>query len=69
VVEERTTVVKTGSSNVGLIILALAIVIAAVVGFMYFQGKQSKNEAVTGAATAVGQAAGDVSDAVKPDAK
>ena len=68
-VEERTTVVNTGSSNVGLIILAIAIVIAAVVGFMYFQSEQTENSAVTGAATAVGEAAGDVSDAVKPDAK
>ena len=65
--DERPTVVKTGGSNTGLIILALAIVIAAVVGFMFYQNEQSKNDAITGAATAVTGAAKDVGDAVKPD--
>lgn len=68
-VDERQTVVKTGNSNVGLIILAIAIALVAAVGFMFFQSEQAENNAVTGAATAVGEAAGDVSDAVTPDSK
>lgn len=69
IVEERQTVVKTGGSNIGLIVLALAILVAAAVGFLFYQSQQSKNDAVTSAATAVGDAAKDVGDAVKPDAK
>ena len=63
---EGPTVVKTGGSNIGLIILAIAIVIAAAVGFMYYQSEQSKTNAFTGAASAVGDAAKDVGDAAKP---
>ena len=66
---ERQTVVKTGNSNVGLIILAIAIVLLAAVAFMFFQSEQTENNAVTGASTAVDEAAGDVSDAVTPDSK
>ena len=64
--DDKTTIVKSGGSNVGLIILALAVLIAAAVGFMYYQKEQSKNDAITGAASAVGDAAKDVGDAVKP---
>ena len=60
---------KSGSSNLGLIILALAICVAAAVGFMFYQNEQSKNNAITGAASAVGDAAKDVGDAVKPGEK
>lgn len=63
---EGPTVIKTGGSNIGLIILAIAVVIAAAVGFMVYQSEQSKNNAITGAASAVGDAAKDVGDAVKP---
>jgi predicted membrane-bound mannosyltransferase len=63
---EGPTVIKTGGSNIGLIILAVAIVIAAVVGFMFYQSEQSKDNAITGAASAVGEAAKDVGDAAKP---
>ena len=65
--DDRQTVVKSGGSNIGLIILAVAIIIAAVVGFMFYQSEQSKNNAITGAASAVGDAAKDVGDTVKPD--
>ena len=64
--EPKTTVVKTGGGNVGMIILALALVVVAVVGFMIYQSESEKNNAITGAATAVGDAAKDVGDAVKP---
>jgi|GEM_PF-2737120 len=64
---EGPNVVKTGGSNIGLIILAVAILIAAAVGFMFYQSEQSKNSAITGAASAVGDAAKDVGDAAKPD--
>jgi len=64
--EAKKTVVKTGGSNIGLIILALAIIAAAALGFLYYQNEQSKNNAITGAASAVGSAAKDVGDAVKP---
>lgn len=64
--EDRTTVVKTGGSNVGLIVLAVAIIIAAIVGFLFYQSEQSKNDAVSGAASAVSDSAKKVGDAVKP---
>lgn len=67
--QEKPTVVTTGGSNIGLIILAIAIVIAAVVGFVIYQNESAKNDAITGAASAVGSAAKDVGDAVKPDSK
>jgi hypothetical protein len=66
VADNKTTVVKSSGGNVGLIILALAVVIAAVVGFMIYKNEQTKNNAITGAATAVTGAAKDVGDAVKP---
>lgn len=62
--EERTTVVKTGGSNIGLILLALAIVIAAAVGFLHYQSQKSKNDAIAGAASAVGDTAKKVGDNV-----
>ena len=40
--DER-TVVKSGGSNIGLIVLALAVVIAAVIGFMVYQSPGSGN--------------------------
>jgi len=64
--EDRTTVVKTGGSNVGLIVLAVAIIIAAIVGFLFYQSEQSKNDAVSGAASAVSDSAKKVGDAVTP---
>jgi uncharacterized protein HemX len=67
--DHEPTVVKTGGSNIGLIILAVAIIIAAAVGFLFYQSQQSKNDAITGAASAVGDAAKDVGDSVKPDNK
>ncbi len=67
--DEHQTVVKSGSSNLGLILVALAIIVAAAVGFMFYQSEQSKNNAITGAATAVGDAAQDAGDAVTPDKK
>ena len=65
--DDKPTVIKTGNNNLGLIVLALAIIAAAVVGFAYYQSEQSKNDAITGAASAVGEAAKDVGDAVKPN--
>jgi len=65
-VDNKTTVVKSSGSNVGLIILAMAVVIAAIVGFMIYKNEQTQNDAITGAATAVTGAAKDVGDAVKP---
>ena len=64
--EDRTTVVKTGGSNVGLIVLAVAIIIAAIVGFLFYQSEQSKNDAVSGAASAGSDSAKTVGDAVTP---
>ena len=65
--EREPTVVKTGNSNIGLIVLALAIIGATVVGFAYYQSEQDRNAAVSGAASAVGEAGKDVGDAVKPE--
>jgi uncharacterized protein HemX len=65
--DDRTTVVKSSGSNVGLIILALAIVIAAGVGFMFYQSQQSKDNAIAGAASAVGDTAKKVGDSVQPN--
>lgn len=65
--EEHRTVIKEGGSNIGLIFLGLAVIIAAVVGFMFYQSENSKNNAVSGAASAVEGAAKDVSDAAKPE--
>lgn len=53
------------SSNLGLIVLAIAVLIAAAVGFLFYQSQQNKDNAVTGAAQAVGDAAKDVGDAAK----
>jgi len=64
--DEKPTVIKTGGSNLGLIFVALAIALAAVVAFMFYQKEQSNDDAVTEAATAIGDAAKDVGDAVKP---
>jgi len=63
--EDRTTVVKTGSSNVGLIVLALAIIFAVGAGLMFYQSEQRKNDAVSSAASAVGDAAKSVTDTTK----
>jgi len=63
--DERTTVVKTGGNNLGLIFLALAIIAGVIVAIVFLQGKQSKDDAVTGAASAVSEAAKDVGDAAK----
>ena len=49
-----------------LIILAIALVIVAAVGFMVYQSEQSKDNAIEDAAGAVGDAAKDVGDAVNP---
>lgn len=65
--EERTTVVKTGSSNLGLIVVVVALLVLAAVGFMFYQSESSKNDAVSSAAGAVGDAAQDVGDAVSPE--
>ena len=62
--DERTTVVKTGGSNVGLVILAIAVVLAAVLAFVFFQNQRS-HDPVSSAASAVSDAAKDVGDAAK----
>lgn len=61
---EKQTVVKTGSSNVGLVILAIAVLVAAVLAFVFFQDQRS-NDPVSGAASAVSDAAQDVGEAAK----
>ena len=61
--DERQTVVKSGS-NVGLIVFAIAVLIAAVLAFVFFQNKES-NDPIDGAASAVSEAAQDVGDAAK----
>ena len=65
--DDKTTIVKSGGSNIGLIVLALAVLVAAAVGFMIYQNQQAKNDAISGAASAVSGAAKDVGDAVKPN--
>ena len=67
--DQKPTVIKTGSSNVGLIFLGLAILAAAVIAFLMFQSERKENDAVSGAASAVSEAAQDVGDAAKSETK
>lgn len=67
--DQKPTVIKTGSSNVGLIFLGLAVIVAAVVAFIMFQSESKENDAVSGAASAVSDAAKDVGDAAKSETK
>ena len=66
--DQKPTIVETrgSSSNVGLMLLALAIIIAAGVGFMYYQNEKAESDAVSTAAGAVSDAADTAKDAVKP---
>jgi hypothetical protein len=64
VVDQKTTVVKSGS-NMGLIVLVILLAVVAVGGFLFYQSEQNKNDSISGAATAVGDAAKDVGDAAK----
>lgn len=65
-VERETTVVKTGGSGMAIGLLAIAILIAAVVAFMFLQNDTKKTDAVSGAAQSVSDTAQQVGDAVKP---
>lgn len=65
-VERETTVVKTGGNGMAIALLAIAIIIAAGVAFMFLQNDTKKTDAVSGAAQSVSDTAKDVGDAVKP---
>lgn len=67
--ERETTVVKTGGNGMAIGLLAVAIIIAAIVGFMFLKNDNQKTDAVSGAAQSVGQAADSVTDAAKKPAE
>ena len=63
----KETIVETrgsGGNGIALVLLAVAIVIAAFVGFMFLANDTKETNAVTGAAQSVGQAADSVGEAV-----
>ncbi|CAN5173650.1 hypothetical protein BH10PLA2_BH10PLA2_05420 [soil metagenome] len=68
-VERETTVIKTGGSGMGFALFAIAIIIAAVVAFMFLSNDTKETNAVTGAAESVGAAADSVGSAVKKPAE
>jgi len=67
--DQGPTVIETRSgagAGIGMALLAVAIIVAAIVGFMFLQNDTKQTTAVTGAAQAVGDAATKAGDAVKP---
>lgn len=64
--DREVIVERRSGSGMGLALLAIAIVIAAVVAFDYLKNDNARTDAVTGAAQSVSDAADQAGDAVNP---
>ena len=70
--DERTTIIKEGSSGGVVFIAVLLMALVMVAGFFLLQSQQSenaKNDAIAGAAQSVGQTADKIGSAVDQQTK
>jgi predicted lysophospholipase L1 biosynthesis ABC-type transport system permease subunit len=63
---DREIIRESSGGGMTAVLIALALIVAGVLGYMYVSSESRKNDAITGAAQAVGDAAQDAGDAVKP---